>query len=92
MQDLALESGVSIDTCYTAASAHVTLGRFIGDSWAGEKGKREEFVDLVTRINGELENVGAEEEWEVDALELQLGYLKFGVEREKAEMLGCGAI
>jgi hypothetical protein len=32
MQKLALKMNIKIDTCYSAATAHVTLGRFIGNS------------------------------------------------------------
>ena len=33
MHTKALKSGVSIDMCYTAPSAHVTIGRFVGNSF-----------------------------------------------------------
>lgn len=90
MHALALESGVSIDMCYTAPSAHVTLGRFIGNAFFEGPEGRKEFATLVGEINEELRDSDVPE-WVVGkntGLELQLGYLKFGREREKADMLG----
>jgi hypothetical protein len=89
MHAAALESGISIDMCYTAPSAHVTLGRFVGNEFFGGEEQREEFVRLVENINGDLR--AETEDWVVgerEGLELQLGYLKFGREREKADMVG----
>lgn len=92
MHALALESGGSFDMCYTAPSAHVTLGRFVGNSFFSSRESREAFVELVSKINKNLwtSNDGSKD-WvlgEVLSLELQAGYLKFGVERESADMLG----
>lgn len=94
MHALALESGVSIDMCYTAPSAHVTLGRFVGNAFFDSKGAREEFVKVVQGVNDELRRLSESDDglkWVVGesaSLELQLGYLKFGREREKAGLLG----
>lgn len=89
---LALESGVSIDMCYTAPSAHITIGRFIGNVSFEKDGARSRFVELVERLNKELKNISKEKEtWKIGSdagLELQLGHVKFGRERAKAEMLG----
>jgi hypothetical protein len=54
MHAAALESGISIDMCYTAPSAHVTLGRFVRNDFFGGEEQRKEFVRLVENINGEL--------------------------------------
>jgi hypothetical protein len=89
MHSLALESGVSIDMCYTAPSAHVTIGRFVDNGFFEAEEQRSEFVGLVDRINKELNAERAE--WmggEEEGLELQLGYLKFGRETGRAEMVG----
>jgi hypothetical protein len=87
MQAEALESGVAFDMCYTAPSAHVTLGRFVGSEFFEVKERREEFLELVRRVNEELEKEGPE--WVVEEeLELQAGYLKFGVEKGEAELVG----
>ena len=85
----ALESGIKIDMCYTAPSAHVTIGRFIGNKFFECAESRKEFVKLiqdynsVQRGNKDLWTVG-----ESQGLEMQLGYLKFGRESSKAEMIG----
>ncbi|KAJ4368479.1 hypothetical protein N0V83_006836 [Neocucurbitaria cava] len=79
MHALALESGVSIDMCYTAPSAHCTLGRFVGNAFAENEEARSKFVKAVVDINRVLEIES--EVWTVgedDPLELQLGYIKFG--------------
>jgi hypothetical protein len=89
MHALALESGVSIDMCYTAPSAHITLGRFVGNAFFEETEERKRFLGLVEEINKGLG--GNENTWVVggeQGLELQLGYLKFGRAREKADMVG----
>jgi hypothetical protein len=86
MHGKALESGISIDMCYTAPSAHVTIGRFVGNGSFEEEERRIEFVGLVEEINGELKG-----EWVVgedEGLELQLGYLKFGRARARGDMCG----
>ncbi|PYI17323.1 hypothetical protein BO99DRAFT_404344 [Aspergillus violaceofuscus CBS 115571] len=108
LHTMALQSGVSIDTCYTAPIAHVTLGRFVGTAFfqggeAGigdDPGKLEEqerraterWVDLITEINEDLEREClGQVVWEVGqrtALEVQLGYIKFGRGVEEAELVG----
>ncbi|RAH69796.1 uncharacterized protein BO66DRAFT_471731 [Aspergillus aculeatinus CBS 121060] len=104
----ALTTGVSIDTCYTAPIAHVTLGRFVGTAcFQGEEagvgdgpGKAEEqerramerWVGLIMEINEELEReCWGQVIWDVGrrtALEIQLGYIKFGRGVEEAELVG----
>jgi hypothetical protein len=91
MHGVALESGGEFDMCYTVPSAHVTLGRFVGDEFFASREARQEFVELVEKMNEELGTGRAMEDWvlcEEGSLELQAGYLKFGVDREKADMLG----
>ncbi|PVH94310.1 hypothetical protein DM02DRAFT_721358 [Periconia macrospinosa] len=97
MHSIALESGVSIDMCYTAPSAHVALGRFIGNSFFQVEGSAQKFASYVQKINEELgkrfepNQGGSHLEWAMASdlsLELQLGYLKFGRERGEADMLG----
>jgi hypothetical protein len=89
MHAIALEGGGAFDMCYTAPSAHVTLGRFVGDEFFVDREKRKELAELVERINKDLGE--GEVSWvlgEGVQLELQAGYLKFGVEKDQAEMLG----
>jgi hypothetical protein len=89
MHALALESGVSIDMCYTAPSAHITLGRFVGNAFFESMEGRKQFLGLVEEINAGLGEDGSA--WAVgeeQGLELQLGYLKFGRARDKADMVG----
>jgi hypothetical protein len=87
MQAVALESGAAFDMCYTAPSAHVTLGRYVGDGFFDTKERRKEFVDLVRSVSKELESNGAV--WVIEEeLELQSGFLKFGVEKGEAESMG----
>lgn len=133
MQRLALTSGVEIDTCYTAATAHITIARFVSSNFfdtvdeydrqccsgpnSGEphsvqpmslpshntirghvKAERvAQWIALVERINFELreqfENPEAKGmlEWVVGqeaGLEVQLGYVKYGREAKRAEMVG----
>ncbi|RAL08449.1 uncharacterized protein BO97DRAFT_376423 [Aspergillus homomorphus CBS 101889] len=107
LHTMALSTGVSIDTCYTAPIAHVTLGRFVGTGFlnggwgrSGDEGRREDvekevmerLVGLIEEINKELESVSwGEFVWEVGrraALEVQLGYIKFGRRVEEAEIVG----
>jgi hypothetical protein len=95
MQRIAVASGVNINTCYTAATAHVTIGRFVGGVDAliernGREGMVQGWLDLVRTINAELDQEDVM--WEVGkekGLEVQAGYVKFGREREMAEQLGC---
>jgi hypothetical protein len=71
MHKLAMKSGIKIDTCYTTATAHITLGRFIGDSVFAPSSvnhdadgandddtqtRTRNFVKLVQEINKELES------------------------------------
>ena len=91
MHALALESGVSIDMCYTAPSAHVTLGRFVGNAFFEEHEARKRFLRLVEGINHELKAERSGQVWRVgedEGLELQLGYLKFGANRKQANIIG----
>lgn len=89
MHALVLDAGVSIDMCYTALSAHVTLGRFIGNTYFDTREARDQFLQLIESLNGELESY--RDAWAIggnESLELQLGYLKFGRERTKADLIG----
>ncbi|KAH7088078.1 hypothetical protein FB567DRAFT_330966 [Paraphoma chrysanthemicola] len=91
MHALALESGQKFDMCYTAPSAHITLGRFVGNSFFESTKARRDLVELVGKINDDLKTRMGKEDWvlcEEESLELQAGFLKYGVDREKAEMLG----
>lgn len=94
LQRRALESGIDIDTCYTALSAHVTIARFVSDEVIGSGGADEEFLGLVEGVNESLREKfwdvpeGDPSQWQVDALELQLGYLKFGRGRSEAQEVG----
>lgn len=95
LQRRALESGIEIDTCYTALSAHVTIARFLsGDVIGSTKDADRKFVELVDEVNKSLQNKfqdvpeGDSLQWQVDSLELQLGYLKFGRGRSEAEYIG----
>ncbi|KAJ4365983.1 hypothetical protein N0V95_000360 [Ascochyta clinopodiicola] len=90
MHALALDSGIGgIDMCYTAPSAHITIGRFIGNDLFETSESRKGFVQLIKDLN--RERLGDDTSWivgESQGLELQLGYLKFGRERRKAAMVG----
>lgn len=90
MHELALESGIKgIDMCYTAPSAHITIGRFIDNKAFDSQVKRLKFVQLVQDLNEAREKKS--DSWTVgesQGLELQLGYLKFGRECCKADVVG----
>lgn len=89
MHATALESGIAIDMCYTAPSAHITIGRFIGNSFFETAGASNKFVQLVKDINDEQESrQGAWAVGESQGLEMQLGYLKFGRESGAADLVG----
>ena len=100
LQARLLDTGISIDTCYTAPTAHVTIGRFIGDAFFREPGAMDKLLAKVAEINRLLRDEywpGADSPgshalvWRVGEdipFELQLGYLKFGRSREKASLLG----
>ncbi|KAL1859382.1 hypothetical protein Plec18170_002498 [Paecilomyces lecythidis] len=128
LQDLALSSGVEIDTCYTTPSAHITIARFVsshffdgggmhassppgpisppteqfplspsGDQNQQRVRKAEQWVELIHGINDELEKQSEDPilkdqlGWVVgqeNGLEVQLGYVKFGREAKRAEMVG----
>ncbi|KAF2703176.1 hypothetical protein K504DRAFT_393078, partial [Pleomassaria siparia CBS 279.74] len=79
---LAIESGVSIDMCYAAPSAHVTLERFVGSAFFDRKEK------LRDGINSALESNMVWSVVDNASLELELGYLKYGRGTEKADILG----
>ncbi|EDU51171.1 hypothetical protein PtrSN002B_007672 [Pyrenophora tritici-repentis] len=85
----ALESGISIDMCYTAPSAHITLGRFVGNEYFKKDEGRKEFLRFIGKLNANLKEF--QDEWAVgkkEGLELQSGYLKFGRQKEKADVIG----
>lgn len=94
LQRRALESGIEIDTCYTALSAHVTIARFVSDELLEREGADEELLSLVEGVNDALREKywgvpeGEQSEWRVESLELQLGYLKFGRSPSEAEQVG----
>jgi hypothetical protein len=91
MHALALESGESFDMCYTALPAHITMGCFVCSSFFASLEARHAFVELITKINESLRALSdGAKDWilgKVFSLELQLGYLKFVVERECADLL-----
>lgn len=95
LHKLALSTGVKIDTCYTAPSAHVTIARFVQEPFGHGDGKLESataFLNLIETINGGLEKATLPPmAWDLEdgpGLELQMGYLKFGRERDLATMVG----
>ncbi|KAL3466546.1 RNA ligase/cyclic nucleotide phosphodiesterase [Aspergillus heterothallicus] len=102
LHTMALATGVSIDTCYTAPLAHVTVGRFIGNSFfeASPQGgtmvikrdRMQQWVDLIHQINEDLRREYWDElSWVVGAekgLEVQLGYVKFGRGTDHADLVG----
>ncbi|GAD99413.1 hypothetical protein TERG_04420 [Paecilomyces variotii No. 5] len=128
LQDLALSSGIEIDTCYTTPSSHITIARFVSSHFfdgggknaasppgpisppteqlplspSGDQNQRrvrkaEQWVELIHGINEELEKQSEDPilkeqlEWVVgqeNGLEVQLGYVKFGREAKRAEMVG----
>ncbi|KAJ7830434.1 hypothetical protein B0H14DRAFT_3715504 [Mycena olivaceomarginata] len=85
MQRIAVASGVNINTCYTAATAHVTIGRFVGGADAlieriGREGMVQGWLDLVRTINAELDQEDVM--WEVGkekGLEVQAGTALSGI-------------
>ncbi|KAF2458966.1 hypothetical protein BDY21DRAFT_283040 [Lineolata rhizophorae] len=104
LQNHALESGVEIDTCYTAPLAHVTIGRFVGNKWFGgddaalgnmKRERMQRWVEEIENVNEWLRRVYWEDKkrvkWVVGAekgLEVQLGYVKFGRGSEDADLVG----
>lgn len=79
----------SIDMYYTAPSAHITIGRFIGSDFFETVKSRQRFIRLVQGFN----NVSRRQQdgWvigESQGFEMQLGYLRFGRESSKADMVG----
>lgn len=89
MHAMALESGVKIDMCYTAPSAHITIGRFIDNRFFKTAEARGKFVQLVKEFNEAQRK--DQDGWVVGenhGLEVQLGYLKFGRESSKADLVG----
>lgn len=89
MHARALESGIEIDMCYTAPSAHITIGRFIGNNFFETAESRQKFIRLVQDFNNASR--GQQDGWivgESRGLEMQLGYLKIGRESIKADMVG----
>lgn len=89
MHAMALESGVKLDTCPTAPSAHITIGRFVGNRFFETAETRVKFVQLIKRLNDTLKNEqGGWSVGESHGLEIQLGYLKFGRQSSKADLVG----
>lgn len=89
LQSILLESGMGVDTCYTAPSAHVSLGRFIGTSSLQDPQSMKSLVNTIQDINARLQEkhiawrVGEEK-----PLELQMGYVRYGKPTCEAEMIG----
>lgn len=129
LNSLALSSGVEIDTCYTAPSAHITIARFVSshffdggphhavshsasvppppeqptpsyssaDLVQKRIQKAEQWVELIHGINDELRKQAEDPtlrkqlSWVVGqekGLEVQLGYVKFGRDTDRAEIVG----
>lgn len=97
LHKLALSSNIHIDTCYAAATAHIAIARFVKEPFGlaspkDSTAKGAKILKLVEKINDELERtVWPDLFWnlaEEQGLELQMGYLKFGRERELATMTG----
>ncbi|KAL4868271.1 hypothetical protein BDV12DRAFT_197491 [Aspergillus spectabilis] len=102
LHTMALATGVSIDTCYTAPLAHVTIGRFIdnaffeafdqGGATEEKRNRMERWVNLVQQINEGLQQVHwGDLSWVVGedkGLEIQLGYIKFGRGTDQADLVG----
>ncbi len=96
MQRLALSSGLAIDTCYTAPSAHITVARFVGAAAIDGLAAAERFVAAIARVNRDLRALPwAETGWPVGGhagLECQMGYLKFGRAAHWATAVGEPAL
>ncbi|KAL2808185.1 RNA ligase/cyclic nucleotide phosphodiesterase [Aspergillus granulosus] len=102
LHTVALSTGVSIDTCYTAPLAHITVGRFVGNAFfeAFDQGgtteikrdRMDEWVSLIRQINEDLQREHwGDLSWVVGGekgLEVQLGYVKFGRGTERADLIG----
>ena len=95
LHKLALSTGTHIDTCYTATTAHITIARFVQQPFrsdAGSSVKATAYLRLIEEINDELEKtMWPTMAWDLaegPGLELQMGYLKFGMERSLAKMVG----
>ena len=101
LQKLALSRPIQIDTCYTAATAHIAIARFIKEPFVSDESRKDGrsgaqkarmFLKILDEINADLraqywENL----DWDLieeHGLELQMGYLKFGRERELASLTG----
>lgn len=46
-----LESGIGVDLWYTAAGAHIMIGRFVTNERFAEEGGAQEFLAEVKRLN-----------------------------------------
>jgi hypothetical protein len=67
----------------------VSLGKFIGNKFFEKPEARQAFVKLIRDLDEELKS--GDHGWVIggtQGLEMQLGYLKFGRQREKADMIG----
>ncbi|QVM10260.1 hypothetical protein D8B26_004920 [Coccidioides posadasii str. Silveira] len=96
---MALRSGVKMDTCYTACTAHITLDRFVStttfdsDSDEGTQKHIENWIRTIQCINQEVKDQCWTDEWDwvVDeerGLEIQMGMLKFGRGTNAAAAVG----
>ncbi|KAL5335285.1 RNA ligase/cyclic nucleotide phosphodiesterase [Aspergillus crustosus] len=102
LHTMALATGVSIDTCYTAPLAHVTIGRFIDNAFFeasdqdgtvdAKRRRMEDWVGLIKQINDDLQREHwSDLSWAVgkeQGLEVQLGYIKFGRRTDQADLVG----
>lgn len=101
LHTMALATGVAIDTCYTAPLAHVTVARFIGNAFfeASDQGgtieakrrRMETWIGVIEQMNEDLREHWDDLAWvigEEKPLEIQLGYVKFGRQTEKADLVG----
>lgn len=99
LQTRLLKSGIGVDTCYTAATAHIAISRVVGTESLATTDGAQRLVDGIGKINRNLRlrywaeptDRGSTFRWRVGeekSLELQLGYLKFGRDRKEALLVG----
>jgi hypothetical protein len=55
MWELAKDAGISIDSRYVVPSAHITLGRYLGEADHATPEQRQKWVDTIDEINRWLE-------------------------------------
>ncbi|KAF3002083.1 hypothetical protein E8E13_009585 [Curvularia kusanoi] len=89
MHAIALESGIEIDRSPTAPSAHITIGKFTDNRFFETTEARRGFVQLIQKFNEVV--LKDQDGWivgENQGLELHMGYLKFGRECGRADLVG----